>query len=76
MAAVASRPSSARSSSYGKGTSVYLTQEESARLNELADRTGLARNAIHRIALRRLLGLPRVSSSRVEAILDQYAATS
>jgi hypothetical protein len=63
-------------SASGRSTSVYLTGDEYARLQEAADQAGVAANAVVRIALRRLLGLPRVSSSRVEAILDDLGSTS
>lgn len=57
----------------GKSTSVWFTAEEYEHLQAAADVAGVAANAIVRTALRRLLGLPRISSSRVERILDDLA---
>lgn len=54
----------------GQSTSVYWTAEEYRLLEELAGELGMAMNAITRLALRRLLGLP--CPSRLERdVLDR-----
>lgn len=58
----------------GVSTSVWLTAEEADLLRQAVGETNVSQNALIRVGLRRLLGLPRISSSRVEAILDDFAA--
>lgn len=58
----------------GQSTSVWLTAEEYEQLRAAAAQAGISQNSLIRIGLRRMLGLPRISSSRVEAILDDFAA--
>lgn len=58
----------------GRSTSVYLTAEESEALQEAVDRLGVSASAVMRIGLRRVLGLPRVTSSRIESILDELGS--
>ncbi len=54
----------------GRTTSAYWTEEEYAILQRLAFELGLAVNAVTRLALRRLVGLP--TPSRYEPELERF----